>query len=129
MPTTKEKTALGHVVKKKRVAKPKLWQTARSCKPGSWLCNAMAEPVHAEEFVALLNQWRFHEPVRVATQEEWDAWTAQPVNFGDLFDVEGHLDESGYTKYVEDSRGLSPAAAEDLWEVRNTAAHRALRLN
>ena len=134
MPKTKEKTALGHVIKKNRIVKPKLWQTARSCKPGSWLCNAMAEPVHAEEFVALLEQWKFHEPVHVATQAEWDAWTEAPVNFGDLFDVEGQLEENGYSAYlreIAETPGITPAEQEIAWgfERRNAAALRALRIN
>jgi hypothetical protein len=66
MPKQKEKTPLGHVVKKTRKVKPKLWKTAQSLKPNTQFMDLLTLPNPTERVRAMQEAWRFHEPIREA---------------------------------------------------------------
>ena len=63
MPKTKEKTALGHVVKKTRKVKPAVWKTAQSLKPNTQLMDLLLLPKPTERCLAVQDAWAFHYPV------------------------------------------------------------------
>jgi hypothetical protein len=68
-----EKSALGHVEEKKRAAPKKVWQTARSLKPGEWLSFACAQPQSRLEFTVIRDEWKAKFVCLSPTQEQWDA--------------------------------------------------------
>ena len=63
MPKTKEKTALGHVVKKTRKVKPAVWKTAQSLKPNTQLMDLLLLPKPTERCLAMQQAWKFKFPV------------------------------------------------------------------
>ena len=63
MPKTKEKTALGHVVKKHRKVKPAVWKTAQSLKPNTQLMDLLLIPKPTERVLAMRDAWAFKFPV------------------------------------------------------------------
>lgn len=56
----------------KRKAPNKIWSTARSLKPGEWLCYALAHPQPAASFLAIRDAWKPKFKPTLVTQAQWD---------------------------------------------------------
>jgi hypothetical protein len=111
-----EKSALGHVPKKKRKAPEKIWKTARSLKPGKWLMDALVEAPNSEMFTVVRDSYRFTEPAFTVTHEEWETYMRNQQNFGDI-------DGAGY---AEDEPAFDEPAE---WQKSNDAQLRRLKIN
>jgi hypothetical protein len=52
--------------------KPTMWTTAESLKPGQRLMFRLCVPSPDKKALAIREAWKFKEPVRFATEEEWE---------------------------------------------------------
>jgi hypothetical protein len=81
-----EKSALGHVEKKKRKVKLSLPKTAMSLKPGLQLMDLLLLPNQTERVLAIQNAWKFRFPV---TQKKEYLETTSQVLFASTLWNEG----------------------------------------
>jgi hypothetical protein len=81
-----EKSALGHIEKKKRKVKLSLPKTAMSLKPGLQLMDLLLLPKPTERVLAIQDVWKFRFPV---TQAAEPVETTQQVIFASTRWTEG----------------------------------------
>jgi hypothetical protein len=92
MPKTKEKTALGHAIKKPRKVKSTVWKTAQSLKPNTQLMDLLLLPKPTERVLAMRDAWAFRFPV---TQSAVVVQTDPPVLFATTMWNEGKQVQHG----------------------------------
>lgn len=107
MPSRKEKTALGHVVKKHRKVKPAVWKTSQSLKPNTQLMDLLLLPKPTERVLAMQAAWRFNaHSEHVITQAVRRVVSDPQVIFAPEQETVPYRSSAMWRKEYENSLGL-----------------------